>query len=295
MVRIAVLGSTGMLGSTLTRILERDFVGVTEFNRSGRSITGANKTVTLDLLKSYDLFEIFKGLKIDYVINAMGMIKQVIDEEKPGDILAARMINSDLSIKLNSFSVETGVKIIQIGTDCVYSGLEGSYSEVHGFDPTDVYGKTKIMGEQESNELMILRSSIIGKEIERSVSLLSWVLSQPKNATINGYVNHIWNGVTTLHFSEVVSGIIKSESFSKGTTHLLPGDIVNKYELIKIIATEFGRIDLKIKEFVSENPVNRTLSTVDPGRNLHMWRAGGYNKIPTIYEMVSKYARWTSA
>ncbi len=292
MVKIAVLGSTGMLGSTLTRILERDFASVTEFNRSGHSVTGANKTVTLDLLKSYDLFEIFKDLQIDYIINAIGMIKQVIDEEKPGDILAARMINSDFIIKLNSFSVETGVKIIQIGTDCVYSGLEGSYSEVHGFDPTDVYGKTKTMGEQASSELMIVRSSIIGKEVESSVSLLSWVLSQPKNATINGYVNHIWNGVTTLHFSEVVSGIIKSESFSKGTTHLVPGDIVNKYELIKIIATEFGRIDLKIKEFVSENPVNRTLNTVDPVRNLHMWRMGGYNKIPTIHEMVSKYAKW---
>jgi dTDP-4-dehydrorhamnose reductase len=293
MARVAVLGSTGMLGSTLTRILERDFASVIEFNRSGRSVTGANEVEALDVLKSYDLFERFSNLKIDYVVNAIGMIKQLIDEEKSEDVLAAREINSHFMIKLNDFSAQTGVKIIQIGTDCVYSGMDGSYSEEQAFDPTDTYGKTKNIGEQASSESMIIRSSIIGKENKNSVSLLSWVLSQPEGAKINGYVNHFWNGVTTLHFSEIVSGIMKSESFFKGVAHLVPSDSVSKYELIKIIAREFGRTDLEIQEFVAENRINRTLVTVHPARNLYMWQEAGYNKVPTIQEMVSKYASWT--
>ena len=282
-----------MLGSTLTRILERDFTSVTEFNRSGRSFTGANEVEALDVLKSYNLFERFSNLKIDYIVNAIGMIKQLIDEEKSEDVLAAREINSHFMTKLNDFSAQTGVRVIQIGTDCVYSGLDGSYSEEHTFDPTDTYGKTKNIGEQASSESMIIRSSIIGKESKNSVSLLSWVLSQPEGTKINGYVNHFWNGVTTLHFSEIVSGIIKSESFFKGVAHLVPSDTVSKYELIKIIAREFGRTDLEIQEFVPENRINRTLVTVDPARNLHMWQEAGYNTVPTIQEMVSMYAFWT--
>jgi dTDP-4-dehydrorhamnose reductase len=293
MVRVAVLGSTGMLGSTLTRILERDFASVTEFNRSGRSITGTNEVETLDVLNSYDLFESFNNLNLDYIINAIGMIKQLINEENPKDVLAAHEINSKFMNKLNEFSVQSGVRVIQIGTDCVYSGMNGSYSEEYAFDPTDIYGKTKKIGEQASSESMIIRSSIVGKENKNSVSLLSWVLSQPEGTKINGYVNHFWNGVTTKHFSEIVSGIIKSESFFKGVAHLVPADTVSKYELIKIIAREFGRTDLEIQEFVAENPINRTLVTIQPARNLYMWQEAGYNKVPTIQEMVSKYASWT--
>jgi dTDP-4-dehydrorhamnose reductase len=293
MARVAVLGSTGMLGSTLTRILERDFASVTEFNRSGRSVTGANHVETLDVLDSYDLFEKFNDSKIDYIINAIGMIKQLINEEISEDVLAAHEINSHFMIKLNEFSAQTGVRVIQIGTDCVYSGMDGSYSEEHFFDPTDTYGKTKNIGEQASSESMIIRSSIIGKEKKNSVSLLSWVLSQPEGAKIKGYVNHFWNGVTTLHFSEIISGIIKSESFFKGVAHLVPSDAVSKFELIRIIAREFGRADLEIQEFVAENRINRTLVTVDPAKNLHMWQEAGYNRAPTIQEMVSKYASWT--
>ena len=65
-------------------------------------------------------------------------------------------------------------------------------------------------------------------------------------------------------------------------------------QLIKLIAAEFGRADLEICDFVAENAINRTLVTVDPARNLQMWRAGGYNEVPSIQEMVSKYAQWTT-
>jgi dTDP-4-dehydrorhamnose reductase len=292
MARVAVLGSTGMLGSTLTRILEQDFSSVIEFNRSGKSITGKNKAITLDALGNFNFMDKLGGLEIDYVINAIGMIKQVINEEKTEDIFLANAINNDFVIKLNKFSVDTGIRVIQIGTDCVYSGSGGLYSEEDGFDPIDVYGKTKNLGELASTESMLLRTSIIGKEVKSAVSLLGWVLSQPVGTVINGYINHIWNGVTTLHFSKIVSGIIRSESFVKGVTHLVPGNTVSKFELIKIIALEFGRSDLEIREFNAENPINRTLITVKPVQNLRMWKEGGYNKPPSIQEMVSQYAKW---
>lgn len=293
MARVAILGSTGMLGSTLTRVFERDFGSVTEFNRAGTSITGRNKVFKFDVLEEYDLHKSFDGLGIDYIINAIGMIKQVINEKNPSDVVAANVINSDFAIRLNDFSKETRTKVIQIGTDCVFSGVEGHYSEKDNFHPTDVYSKTKNSGERASTESMIIRCSIIGEEISSHVSLLGWVLSQPKGGRINGFTNHLWNGLTTLQFSEVVSGVIQSQNFSKGVVHLVPQDVVSKYELIRIIANEFRRPDLDIQEFKADIAINRSLVTVNPARNLQMWQAGGYNKVPSIQEMVSQYAKWT--
>lgn len=293
MVRVAILGSTGMLGSALTRFMETQDVQVTEFNRLGKSINGKNTAIKIDVLGDYELSRVFKGIEIDFVINSIGMVKQVINEQNDKDIFEAKKINSEFLENLNIFSGNTGVPIIQIGTDCVYSGQSGQYSENSYFDPTDIYGITKTIGEQSLSEAMLIRCSIIGREIKGFVSLIEWVLKQPIGAKINGFTNHFWNGITTLQFSEIVSGVLKSDGFRKGTIHLVPSNVISKNQLIKLIAAEFGRADLEICDFVAENAINRSLVTVDPARNLQMWRAGGYNEVPSIQEMVSKYAHWT--
>jgi dTDP-4-dehydrorhamnose reductase len=294
MKRVAILGSTGMLGSAITRFMETQNIEVTEFNRLGKSINGKNTAIKIDVLGSYELNNVFKGIEIDFVINSIGMVKQVIDERSVKDVFEAKRINSDFLENLNIFSGNTGIPIIQIGTDCVYSGKTGQYSENSYFDPIDTYGITKTVGEQSLSEAMLIRCSIIGREKKSFVSLIEWVLKQPIGAKINGFTNHFWNGVTTLQFSEIVSGVLKTDGFRKGTVHLVPSNVISKNKLIKLIAAEFGRTDLEICDFVAENAVNRSLVTVDPARNLQMWRAGGYNEVPSIQEMVSKYAQWTT-
>jgi dTDP-4-dehydrorhamnose reductase len=273
--------------------METQSIQVTEFNRLGKSINGKNTAIKINVLDDYELNKVFKGIEFDFVINSIGMVKQVIDDRSDKDIFEAKRINSEFLENLNIFSGNTGVPVIQIGTDCVYSGKTGQYSENSYFDPIDTYGITKTVGEQSLSEAMLIRCSIIGREIKSFVSLIEWVLKQPIGAKINGFTNHFWNGVTTLQFSEIVSGVLKNDGFSKGTVHLVPSNVISKNKLIKLIAAEFGRTDLEICDFVAENAVNRSLVTVDPARNLQMWRAGGYNEVPSIQEMISKYAQWT--
>lgn len=293
MINVAVLGSTGMLGSTITHVLANNLVTVFEFNRLGISITKKNEARKFDVTKSYEFSEIFSGLKIDYIINCIGIIKQLIKSDDKSIIKLAYTVNAEFPSKLNNYSASFGIPVIQIGTDCVYSGKRGLYSEENPHDPIDTYGVTKNIGEQSALSSMVIRCSIIGKELDSSNSLLSWVLSNPNNSTIDGFINHFWNGVTTLHFSQIVSGVIKSDSFKYGVFHLVPGDIVSKYELINYIVREFGRIDLRINKFEAENEINRSLITIYPENNLSLWQNGGYNKVPTIEEMVSTYAVWS--
>ena len=292
MVNVAVLGSTGMLGSTITRGLENNSMTVYEFNRSGISVTKKNESRKLNVVTNTDVSKSFNGLKLDYIINCIGLIKQLINIKDQNSISLAYNINAEFPSKLNNFAKSLGVPVIQIGTDCVYSGKIGGFAEDQPHGPTDLYGITKSIGESELNSTMVIRCSIIGKESGTSNSLLSWVLSHSKNSRINGFTNHFWNGVTTLHFSHIISGVIKSGTYKPGVVHLVPKNIVNKYELIKLIASNFGRSDLQINQFEAEVPINRSLTTINPERNRQLWNNGGYNGEPTIAEMVATYAKW---
>jgi dTDP-4-dehydrorhamnose reductase len=182
--------------------------------------------------------------------------------------------------------------VLQIGTDCVYSGNLGSYDEKSEFDCSDIYGLSKVEGERQSKSLMILRTSIVGHELNSTASLLDWFIKREPNAKVNGFTNHFWNGVTTLAFARIVGGIINTGSFESGTRHILPADQVSKYQLLKEFQTAFGRSDISIEPYAHDTSINRTLSTIYPEKNSGFWSKAGYNEIPTVHEMVQEYALW---
>jgi dTDP-4-dehydrorhamnose reductase len=283
-----------MLGSTLARYLTPLVNEVVEINRSGTSIVNGNKVLTFDAVQGQPIREYLEREHFDLVVNAVGLIKQLIDEGNQEDVRTAYLINSDLPRDLNAYAKDSSTQIIQIGTDCVYSGLEGNYSEDSDFDCNDLYGLSKVSGEIESKSMMTIRCSIIGREVKSSVSLMDWFLSQPVSTSINGYTNHIWNGVTTLTFARVIHGIISKSTYSPGTIHFVPKDQVSKFELLQILAEKFGRQDIEISEFEAEIGVNRTLATLFPHKNEQLWLNAGYNQVPSIVELIQEYAEWSS-
>ena len=279
----------GMLGSTMTYVLEDKPFLIIEFNKYGLSVTGNNKSHPFDALIDSNLDSLYQNYRFDYVINCIGMIKQVINDQDSRSRSLATAINSHFPKKLDDYFNRSQTPILTIGTDCVYSGKSGNYSEAHRFDAKDIYGKSKILGEQGCNNTLILRSSIVGRDKRKNDSLLEWVLSQPESGVIEGYVNHFWNGLTTLHFAKIISGVIENSRFEPNTLHLVPKNAVSKFELIKIIANEFGRSDLKILKSDAANFTDRTLSTIDPERNRILWEQAGYEKIPTVEQMIEEY------
>ena len=283
-----------MLGATVTRFLKEQGFEILEGNRSGVSIASDSKAIKIDADSPEELASIFKFEDIGYVINCVGLIKHLITESKSEIVLQAIKANSEFPRRLEKLANIHNFKIIQIATDCVFSGEKGDYSEEDAHSPVDVYGMTKSLGEIQGLNVMTLRCSIIGPEITSKNSLLSWFLSQPLNAELNGYTNHIWNGLTTLHFAKVIAGILKNRLFVPGILHLVPADFESKGELLKLFARYYDRTDLKISLIDAPIPVNRTLKTTMPSRILRLWKMAGYNEPPTIAEMVEELASWTA-
>lgn len=280
-----VLGSSGMLGKEVTRVLKAREFDVVPTVRSDQVM---GDEVSFDFNSSTkDLQKFFSKIgQVDYVINCIGMIKQKF---KPGsEMRDSIIVNSILPALLDASSTEYGFRVIQIATDCVYSGREGSYCESSYQDAIDLYGVTKSLGEVSSERFLNLRCSIIGEEFKTYFSLYNWLLSQPQNSLVNGYTDHYWNGLTTTSFARIVAGILAEGSFESGTKHLVPADTLTKYELLKVIAKLNDREDLVINAFESGTKIDRSLMTEFEEFNLQVWKTAGYEGKPTIEHMIQE-------
>lgn len=288
--KIAVVGSTGMLGREVARTKFEGY-NIVELNRHHFPVVSSNEHFQIDSR----LTDLESGLDlrdVDYVINCAGLIRQKLDERNPSSRSAAIEANIQLPLKLVSMSEKYDFKIFQIGTDCVFSGYKGQYTETDFHDAQDLYGRSKSLGEIPHDNLSILRTSIVGLENESSRSLLSWLISQPKNASVQGFTDQIWNGVSVFHFAKFVSGIINHDKFEEfsGVHHVLPNDNISKYSLLNLFRSAFNREDLEIQPQPSGRDANMTLSTNNPKLNHSLWNLAGYDCPLTIEEMILEYS-----
>lgn len=264
---ILVLGVSGMLGSMVFDYLSRN----PNFVVYG---TVRNSKYLEEKVYFFDANEIaqleekqFMDLELNYIINCIGITKPFSKDDDPDGVKRAISINADFPWKLSSYSNKYNIRVIQIGTDCVYSGKRGRYFENDPHDPLDVYGKSKSLGEVFDGTMLIIRCSIIGPEFKKETSFLfEWFLNQSNGGTIGGFEHHIWNGVTTLQFAELCEKIISSNAYDQLVQnsfiyHYTPNNIVNKYELMNIFNIIFEK-DLKINRVNKpEQKVDRSLET----------------------------------
>lgn len=239
-----------------------------------------------------DLSTLKSALKdTDWIINCIGIIKTYIHDDNAPEVARAVRINALFPYLLASALDNS--KVIQITTDCVYSGKKGGYQESDSHDASDVYGKTKSIGEVYLKNMYNIRCSIIGPELSSHTSLMDWFLNSPKNAKVNGYKNHFWNGVTTLHFAKICIGIIKKDIKIGHLQHVIPADKVSKMQMLKLFAKNFDRADIEILPTSESGAVDRTLKTEKQKINEKIWFSAGYKTIPTIAKMIEELGDYT--
>ena len=291
---VLILGASGMLGSAVLKEFSSFQGELIATTRVGTSLVSDSKVRFLRFDAATDNLDSAFSMPIDYVINCIGIIKPYINDSDTKQTETAFDINGAFPNRLQAWASRRGTKVIQIATDCVFSGSKGKYLESNEHDALDVYGKSKSLGEAKGDSMMHLRVSIIGPEVDRNSSLLEWVRNQPKNAEISGYTDHFWNGITSMHFAKIARGIIENDLFEAGVFHVLPKDVATKCELVTLIAKYLGRPDIKVNPTATGANINRTLDTCFPDKNKALWLSAGYDSPPTIEQMVSGVTDWES-
>jgi dTDP-4-dehydrorhamnose reductase len=133
--------------------------------------------------------------------------------------------------------------MIHFSTDCVFSGKKGDYTEDDPSDAEDIYGKSKYLGEALPDNALVLRTSIIGRELVHADSLLEWFLSQ-NHKTVRGFKRAWWSGVTTNHLAAQVAKFIGMYPQLTGLYQVSSGKI-SKFDLLQLVREAY-HLDIEI-------------------------------------------------
>jgi dTDP-4-dehydrorhamnose reductase len=145
-------------------------------------------------------------------------------------------MNALLPHRLAEYCDLVGARLIHVSTDCVFSGKKGNYREIDTPDATDVYGRTKALGEVGGINTITLRTSTIGHEVGTSFGLLEWFLQQKE---CKGYRRAIFSGLPTLEFARVVRDVVIPNRNLNGLYHVGAAPI-DKDSLLRLIADVYG-------------------------------------------------------
>ena len=236
--KILVLGITGMLGNTAFRLLsaqpEHQVWGTMRGNvvpeifapemLRARIIQGINVERGDSLLRAFSVG------RPDVVINCIGVVKQLADANDP---LLVLPINALLPHQLARHCAEIGARLVHVSTDCVFNGEKGNYIEADISDATDLYGKSKFIGEVVGPNAITLRTSIIGHELSTRHGLIEWFLAQ--TGTVSGFTNAFFSGLPTIELATIIRDHLLPRPTMNGLYHVAAARI-SKYDLLKQVA-----------------------------------------------------------
>lgn len=280
--KVLLLGSSGMLGSEiLGQLGDARHLEVIPMSRNTTPCWNAERDRLEDLIVTL-------GLKRhDAIINASGWIPQRSTGDETSDQKNAWLMNVVVPRQLDSLAARLDVPLLQIGTDCVFSGLNPPYFESSPRDASDLYGVSKIEGEKNLTASTLVRCSIIGSR--GKLGLFNWFQNLPIGQRVVGFSNQFWNGVSTLAFAKLSIAWLTSYEVFPRLQHWLPRNRLSKFDLLKVFARELGRSDLVIEE--GNLSVNRdlTLATEDERKNTDYWTMAGYRDVPSIEELCGEF------
>ncbi|MDA8441931.1 MAG: SDR family oxidoreductase [Peptococcaceae bacterium] len=240
--RILILGATGMLGHTL---LARLAASGHEVYATARSMSGLEQFFAPELMSNIignvdvDNFDtVIRAIaetKPDVVINCIGIIKQLPSAQDP---ITTINTNALLPHRIAKLCQAAGARMIHISTDCVFDGVKGNYTEADESNATDLYGRTKFLGEVAYPHTITLRTSIIGHELKSSFGLIDWFLAQ--SGKIRGFTKAIYTGFPTVEIAAIIDRYVLPKPELHGLWQV-SSDPINKYELLKIVGNVYAK------------------------------------------------------
>lgn len=238
MLKIAITGSTGLVGSRIVELLEDDFQFI--------PLTQSH----VDITNLSHLFNVLDRLEYDYFLH-LAAYTNVDGAEK--DKMAAFNINRDGTRNLFNAVHRKNKKLIYISTDFVFDGENPPYFEDCAPRPISTYGASKYEGEKIiGNDAMIVRISYpyrktfeAKKDFVRTVKSL---LQQKKPLTM---VN---DSLIVPTFIDDIAMSLRFliRNYSKDIYHIVGSHALSPFDAGRTIAKTYG-LDEKLITPISYN------------------------------------------
>ena len=288
--RVLVLGGAGMLGHKIVQVCRERFdVWATFRSDADRyaslGLIASDRIVSdIDAMRFEAVEQALRTVRPDVVVNCIGVVKQLKEGHDP---IISIGINALFPHRVAAVCAEIGARMIHVSTDCVFSGHKGMYRETDPPDPEDLYGRSKLLGEVSGDHALTLRTSIIGRELRSTTGLVEWFLSN-RGGSVNGFVEAIYSGLTTLALSSLIGDLIASHETLSGL-YQVSGEPINKYDLLALLDRAF-EADVMIRRS-TELRIDRSLDSTR-FRQATDWQPSSWSDMltamandPTPYEL----------
>ena len=242
--RVAILGATGMLGSSVYKAL-KDKCDLVLTARSQQQFdqlekvyggTSAHTKIIFDIVRPTiraehlvdDLYERIQ--EVDLVINCIGVLNKFLPGQTPTPQEYFR-INTELPISLSHFY---GPKLIHPSTDCVFGSTNtgAPYTESSPPSPSyGIYGYAKLFADEVvKKRSQVFRCCLIGEELrEDAFQLFTWFKRQK---SVGGYTQWIITPITGVEFGNVCWRILSEDiKIIPNLLHLATPSI-SKYDIL---------------------------------------------------------------
>ena len=265
------MGASGILGSYLTTYLANQDLQVIPIYRSE------------DFSKLRQTY--YKSQNISTIINCVALTNVDFCEK---NINKAFNSNANYVKKILSEIWEPNINFIQISTDQVYSG-PGPHSE-KDTSPLNVYGLTKLIGEEYAKELnpTILRINYLAKSSNKSkLSFTDWLFnSLIKEEKITLFDDILFS---PLHISDVSQSIIEViKNPKKGIYNLGATNSMSKAKFAIKFAEKLS-LSIKFVTFGSSQESNlKAERPKDMSMNIEKFEKIFKQKLPAINDSINK-------
>ncbi len=250
MKRIYITGIAGMLGANIAYLL-KDQYQITGVDKVPFMADGV-KCEQFDLLDYIKLQESIVQSAPDYLIHTAALINVDLCEEKEE---LAQQLNSELTAFLAKICEEISCKMVYISTDAVFDGEdEKLYAEQDITCPVNVYGKTKLLGEDEvlKKNHLVVRTNIYGFNVQDKTSFGEWIFkSLQKGEILNMFTDIDFSPILVNDLTEVIVRLLEEDLH--GLYHVCASGAISKYDFGKHLQSVFALPDGLIHESVSDN------------------------------------------
>lgn len=207
---VLVTGASGQLGKCLQKLAEQ------EENIDWLFMSSSE----IDITSTCDLHQCFKSKKIDYCINCAAYTNV---ERAEAEKEKAFEINAEGVKKLAKVCRENETVLIHVSTDYVFDGTaEKSYSEKDPTAPINVYGASKLKGEEYLREIMaeffIFRTSWLYSQFGHN--FFKTILKKAgEGAELNITSAQTGTPTNANHLASLILKLIKEQSTAYGLYH----------------------------------------------------------------------------
>lgn len=270
MAKVLLLGGDGLLGSCLEQALRSNH----EINLI---VTARNHPADRNFTYSIkDLSRLVAEVRPNFIINciaASSTKKSTLDMFKA---------NALLPLQLACIGLLQKIRVIHFSTNAVFSGFHSLNYEKSIPFPRTKYGFTKLVGDLSMFGNLILRTSFVGSSPKHGVhsGLLSKLQKLDSHSTYTISENYLWNGVTTDALCELISYILRMESFPRGLLHLNSNCKIQRFDLVMELLTALGRDDVHVLAQPSNRVRNLGLDSTRHDLISSIWAGSSYRVVP---------------